>query len=119
MEQPSFVRHASGDAKEGARMSTGVDDTRYRDDAVYGKDGRRANATTRGVAPRLLAGLSLYLLMGGSSKDYQSGAYWVLERIVSRAVAWVHEGIVCKLLIGSLEGLSLECCFWQRRMTCC
>ena len=102
MEQPSSVRHASGDAKEGARMSTGVDDTRYRDDAVYGNDGRRVNATTRGVAPRLLAGLSLYLLMGGSSKDYQSGAYWVLGRIVSRAVAWVHEGIVCKLLIGSL-----------------
>ena len=52
MEQPSSVRHASGDAKEGARMSMGVDDTRYRDDAVYGNDGRRVNATTRGVVPR-------------------------------------------------------------------
>jgi hypothetical protein len=33
-------------------MSMGVDDTRYRDDAVYGNDGRRVNATTRGVVPR-------------------------------------------------------------------
>jgi hypothetical protein len=105
MEQLSFVRHASGDAKEGARTSTGFDDTRYRDDALYGNDGRRANTTTRGVAPRFLAGLSLYLLMGVSSKDYQSGAYWVLGRIVSRAVAWVHERIVWKLLIGHLSAV--------------
>ena len=78
-------------------MSTGVDDTRYRDDAVYGNDGRRANATTR--AWRL---------------DYWQGCHFiclwgVLRRIISQVLIGFLEGLSVELLLGFMKGLSASC----------
>ncbi len=47
------------------------------------------------IAIRFSAGMSLCLFMVGYLKDYQSGAYWVLERMVR-----------VKLLLGCMEGFS-------------
>ena len=51
VEGASVAMWVSGNAKTGARMTMGVNDTGYSDNATYGNNSGRANATTMGVAP--------------------------------------------------------------------